>query len=125
MHLYNASGGNVAEVDAFNPLTNSWSQVASLPTPWGAIQRSTLVVGGKIVVLGGQSNGGYDGTYLSAIEEYDPAANAWSAVGSLPEPNEGQAVAWLNNELIVVDGTVDNQGGWAQDETLVNSQINL
>jgi N-acetylneuraminic acid mutarotase len=124
-HLYNSTGGNVSEVDAFNPVTNTWTQVASLPMPVGAIHCDTLVVNGKIVVLGGQTNGGYDGTYLSTIEEYDPVGNAWTNVGSLPEPNEGQSDAYINDELIVVDGTVDNQGGWAQDETLVNGQISL
>jgi N-acetylneuraminic acid mutarotase len=124
-HLYNQTGGNDAAVDAYNPVTNTWSAVASLPIPWSGIHGTTIVVNGKIVIVGGQTNGGYDGIYLNNIEEYDPAANTWAGVGTLPEANQGQAVAYVDGTLIVSDGTVDNQGGWAQNQTLLDSLIVL
>jgi N-acetylneuraminic acid mutarotase len=124
-HLYNQVGGNDASVDAYNPLTNTWTAVASLPMPWSGIHGTTIVVNNKIVIVGGQTNGGYDGIYLNQIEEYDPLANIWSNVGTLPEANQGQAVAYIGNQLIVAGGTVDNLGGWAQDETLLDSSIML
>jgi N-acetylneuraminic acid mutarotase len=124
-HLYNQTGGNDSQVDAYNPVTNTWAAVASLPFAWGGTHGTTLVVNGKIVIIGGQTNGGYDGIYLNNIEEYDPVANSWAAVGTLPEANQGQSVAYINGELIVADGTVDNQGGWAQDQTFLDSEIIL
>ena len=124
-HLYNETYGNDAQVDAYNPVTNKWTQVASLPMPWASLETTTLVVNGKIVIIGGQTNGGYDGIYLNDIEEYNPVTNQWSAVGTIPEANEGESVAYLNNELIVADGTVDNLGGWSQNQTWLNSQIKL
>jgi N-acetylneuraminic acid mutarotase len=125
LHLYNQTGGNVSEVDAYNPVTNTWSQVASLPFAWGGTHSTTLVVNGKIVIIGGQSNGGYDGIYLNNIEEFDPVANVWASIGTLPEANQGEACAYINNELIVAGGTVDNQGGWAQNQTWLDSEIIL
>jgi len=124
-HLYNQVAGNDATVDAYNPVTNTWTAVASLPMPWSGIHGTTLVVNNKIVIVGGQTNGGYDGIYLNNIEEYDPTANSWAGVGTLPEANQGQAVAYINGTLIVSAGTIDNLGGWAQDVTLLDSSIVL
>jgi len=109
----------------YNPVTNTWKRAASLPMPWSSLHCDTLAVNGKILIVGGQTNGGYDGIYLTNIDEFNSATNSWAQVGSLPEPNEGQSDAVIDNELIVVNGTVDNVGGWAQDETLINSQISL
>jgi regulation of enolase protein 1 (concanavalin A-like superfamily) len=125
MHLYSQTGGNQSEVDAYNPVTNTWTQVASLPVLLGGVHGTTLVVNNKIVVLGGQTNGGYDGIYQANVYEYDPISNAWTTVGTLPEANQGQSVAYINNQLIVADGTVDNQGGWAQNQVLIDGAIQL
>jgi N-acetylneuraminic acid mutarotase/regulation of enolase protein 1 (concanavalin A-like superfamily) len=124
-HLYNEYGGNDSEVDAYNPITNQWTTVASLPMTWSSVHTTTMAVNGKIVILGGQTNGGYDGIYLNNIEEYDPVANQWSAIGTLPEANEGESDAYINGELIVVGGTVDDFGGIMQDQTWITAQIGL
>ena len=124
-HLYNMTKGNDAEVDAYDPVANAWTKVASLPMPWSSNETSTIVADGKIVLVGGQTNGGYDGIYLSAVEAYDPAAGTWSQVGTLPEANEGQSTAYVNGQLIVADGTVDNLGGWSQDAVFVTSEVTI
>jgi N-acetylneuraminic acid mutarotase len=125
MHLNSQTTGNDSEVDAYNPATNTWTTVAPLPLLLGGIHGTTLVVNNKIVVLGGQTNGGYDGIYQAGIYEFDPVANAWSTVGTLPEANQGQSIACINGQLIVADGTVDNQGGWAQNQVLIDGAIQL
>ncbi len=124
-HLYQSTTGAVAEVDAYNPVTNLWSQVAALPMPWTGLHSTTIVVNGKIVVVGGATNGGYDGIYLDTIEEYNPVANAWRNVGTIPEANQGESVAYINGTLIVADGTVDNLGGWSTDQTWLDNEIVL
>ncbi len=125
LHLYNQTWGNDATVDAYNPVTNTWSAVASLPFAWSGTHGTTMVVNNKIVIVGGQANGGYDGIYLSNIEEYDPTTNRWALVGNTPEANQGEATAYINGELIVSGGTVDNQGGWSQTQTWLDSLIIL
>jgi N-acetylneuraminic acid mutarotase len=117
MHRYDEIHGNDAEVDAYNPSTNQWTKMASLPMPWGSNETTTLVANNKIILVGGQTNGGFDGNYLSTIEEYDPTTNQWTNAGNLPEANEGESAAYINGALIVAGGTVDNHGGWAQKQT--------
>ncbi len=93
-------------------MTNTWRKVTSLPMPWSSVHCDTIAVNGKIVIAGGQTNGGWGGIYLTKIDEYNPATNRWTQAGSLPEPNEGQSAAFIHNQYIVVNGTVDNLGGW-------------
>jgi N-acetylneuraminic acid mutarotase/regulation of enolase protein 1 (concanavalin A-like superfamily) len=124
-HLYQAVTGNDAEVDAYDPATNTWTTMAPLPMPWSAIEDTTLVINNKIVILGGQTNGGFDGIYLNNIEQYDPTTNLWTSAGTLPEANEGEAAAYINGELIVADGTVDNLGGWAQQQTWIDAMFSV
>jgi N-acetylneuraminic acid mutarotase len=124
-HLYAESTGNDSQVDAYNPATNSWTQVASLPQTWSSFHVSTIVINNKIVIVGGQTNGGYDGIYQNLIDEFNPATNRWSNVGTLPEANEGLAVAYINSELIAADGTVDNLGGWATDQTWIDKSLSF
>ena len=50
---------------------------------WGSVHCDTLVVNGKLVIVGGQTNGGFDGIYLTNIDQYDPATNSWYGVGLL------------------------------------------
>jgi N-acetylneuraminic acid mutarotase/fibronectin type 3 domain-containing protein len=124
-HLY-AGNNNVAEVDAYNPVTDTWTRVASLPMPVSSIGVSTIVVNGKILVVGGQTNGGYNHTYLNTILSYDPTANGWTQVGTMPEPNQSLAVGYVNGQLIVATGSVDSNGyGWAQNWTWVDSSLPL
>ena len=67
-------------------------------------------------------HGGYDGIYQNSINEYDPVANIWTLAGKLPEAMQGGSVSYINGQLIVADGTVDNQGGWAQNQIWLDSQ---
>ncbi len=122
-HKYDQTGGNVAEVDVYNPATNVWTKAASLPFTWGSVHTNVLVINNKIVVVGGQTNGGYDGIYIANIEAFNPSTNKWSAVGLLPEANEGESVAYIDNKLFVVDGTVDNLGGWSTRQTWINGSL--
>ena len=115
-HVYDTIHGNVAEVDAYDPVADAWTKVASLPVPLGSIETSTTTADGKIIVVGGGTNGGYDGLYQNTVLVYDPATNQWSTPVTLPEANEGMSVAYVGNELVVAQGTVDNQGGWSQNQ---------
>src|SRR5207248_10250437 len=112
-HLYKQPTGNDSDVHAYDPTTDTWTAVASLPAGRGAIHTATIAANGKIVVVGGQLNGGYDGIYQDRIDVYDPATNKWTLAGRLPEANEGMSVGYIGGTLYVADGTVDNFGGWS------------
>jgi non-specific serine/threonine protein kinase len=72
-----------------------WTELAAMRYPRGAL--ALAAAAGLLVALGG-SNGAQN---LSPVEAYDPAANAWRDIGTLPVPRnhitgfslEGQACA--------------------------------
>ena len=59
-HPYGSTTGNGAEVDAYDPVANAWTRVAPLPVGWSNIETATMVVNGKIVIVGGRTHGGSD-----------------------------------------------------------------
>ncbi len=78
-------GGNVApgagsKNEAFSPLTDTWTTVASLP-----IARGGAAIGvkfNKVYVAGGSTNIGI--TLTSAMSVYDPATDVWTT-GPVPD----------------------------------------
>ena len=58
-------------------------------------------VGGKLYVTGGW---GSDGSPVSTAEVYDPAANTWSMVASVPVGLAAAAVSVLDGKMYVVGG---------------------
>jgi uncharacterized repeat protein (TIGR01451 family) len=65
---------------AYDPVTNTWD--TTLPTmSVGRRNPNAGVIGGKIYVISGRSAAS---TYLASGEVYDPVANAWSPIASMP-----------------------------------------
>ena len=50
---------------------------------------AVAVLDGKLYAVGGYSG---DGSYLSSVERYDPALDAWEAVAPMGEERDGLAV---------------------------------
>lgn len=95
----------VANVDAFDPATNTWTPRAPMPTVRGEI--GVGVVNGVLYAVGGNNGSGYDVTTLRAtVEAYDPATNTWTTRAPMPTPRAGLAV-------VVVDGVIYAIGGIA------------
>lgn len=76
----NTSGASIVECDVYDPVGNTWTQVASLNV---ARSRGTAVLlsDGRVLVTGGTND---NSTMLTSAEIYDPNANTWTAVTSLP-----------------------------------------
>jgi N-acetylneuraminic acid mutarotase len=96
----------------YNPATDAWTRKADLIAALSHAEASTLVVNGKIVVLGGQVD---DEKTTAAVRVYDPAANRWSSLTSLPERRKGGAAGYLNGKLIFTGGQRD--GDWHVSKT--------
>jgi N-acetylneuraminic acid mutarotase len=90
-----------AEVDAYNPRTNTWTTVAPLPTARGAL---AVVAGnnGIIYAIGGSQGGT---TCFSEVDAYNPRTNTWTTVAPLPTAL-GDLAAAVGN-----DGTIYAIGG--------------
>lgn len=61
-----------------------WESLAPLPEPNGGF--ACGVVGYRLIVAGGTNWKDDTKHWLDVIWSYDPAANAWSVVGHLPQP---------------------------------------
>jgi N-acetylneuraminic acid mutarotase len=105
--------GNSADVDVYNPATDSWSSLASLPEGRSHIMNSTLIYNGQILVVGGE----IDGTDFSPdVLVYDPVANTWTKLTNLalPQGRKTPIASIFGNQLVVVGGQNPNPDadGW-------------
>ena len=83
-------------VDAYDPLTDSWSQKADMPDPTTHVGfaregRNVWVIGGFV--------GDNPGVATADVWIYDIDANTWSAGPSMPRPIAGGGVAVLGRNL--------------------------
>ncbi|MGT2532752.1 kelch repeat-containing protein [Streptomyces nojiriensis] len=82
---------NAAEV--YNPVNNSWSTLMAMPT------RREYLGAAAAACPPGQSGicvyavGGFGAGFLSLVESYNPATNAWSPVASMPTARGSAATA--------------------------------
>jgi len=63
-----AYGTPSSKVDAYNPTTNTWTQVASLPTARGELATATSTTGTVYAIGGGD---GFEGTITSEVDAYN------------------------------------------------------
>jgi N-acetylneuraminic acid mutarotase len=75
--------------------------VASLPMTLGHIHAGTDAADGKIVVVGGVTNGFVN---TSKIHVFDPTQNRWSVGGSLPAPRKSVNLMIDNGTLFIAGG---------------------
>jgi N-acetylneuraminic acid mutarotase len=94
-----ATYGN--RVYAYNPATNAWTARASYPVGLSHHNASTLVVNGRIVVMGGEI--GY-GKRTAAVRVYNPATNSWSSTTNLPAARDADIAGYLNGKIYFVAG---------------------
>ncbi len=105
------AGRDSSAIEQYDTLLNTWTTKAAMT--WPREHCGAAVLNGKIVVAGGcrehWENVGSDLTLaLSHVEQYDIAANAWTALESLP-------TAVIFGQAAVVDGTLYLAGGWRAD----------
>ena len=70
-----------AEVQMYDPATNTWTARAPLPLARSHITSATLVRNGRIIVLGGIGPGN---RVINRVDSYDPVSNAWTPLTPLP-----------------------------------------
>jgi N-acetylneuraminic acid mutarotase len=72
-------------VDRYDPATDTWHPVASLPAPVSHIEPSTVSYDGRILVAGGRARSAAREN-VDDIFAYNPATDRWSHIGRLPVP---------------------------------------
>lgn len=93
----------ISAVYMYDPITDSWTERAPMPTPRGAL--AVTEYGGKLYAIGG-----YDrAANLGAVEVYDPATDTWSAKAPLPTPRDHLAAVTVGDRLIAIGGRLNGR----------------
>lgn len=105
----------------YDPVADKWD-TQHAPMPTAREHLTSAVVDGKLYVIGGEvpnPDGTGNETYkrLATVEMYDPAADQWTALASMPTPRSSITSAVLNGQIHVVSGeNVQDSCVFAQHE---------
>lgn len=89
----------VNTVESYNPATNTWTTLASMPTARYALGVGTI--GGILYAVGG-----FDGSnVLDVVEAYNPATDTWTQMNPMPSATLDPGVGTINGTLYVVGGS--------------------
>lgn len=89
---------------AYDPAADAWTRKADLPRASSHAESGTLVINGKIVVLGGQLD---DIKVTADTRIYDSATDTWSLLTPLPEDRKGGVAGYLNGKVVYTGGQRD------------------
>ena len=89
---------NTAAVQRFDPNTGTWTQLPPVPSP--VSDCGVAVVGGRLIVVGGESIG----TVFSTVRAFDLTTSTWSTLPSLAAARHGEGVTVIGNTLYAIDG---------------------
>ena len=94
--------GSTNRLFRYDPRTDSWTELASLPVQGGADHCNAAATGGKLYVLGAIRIGSsfVDGDTW----EYDPARDHWEIVGRMSTPRGASGVASTGRNIYVAGG---------------------
>ena len=122
----------LATVEAYDPQTDSWQQVASMPR--SSNFHAAAAVGGKIYVTGG-ANDSY--ASVNSVCVYDPHADAWTPLANMSIARTDHASAAVGGKLYVFGGDGDEgllrtaevydsaSDSWAEGTSLASERISL
>jgi hypothetical protein len=94
---------NVAQVYTWNPATNVWATVASVPAARRRGSAGTVVYDGKIYLVGG-NNQGHNGGARPWFDCFDPQTNAWTVLPDAPRARDHFLASVVGNRLVLAGG---------------------
>lgn len=99
---FNSRSEVVADVDVYNPASNTWRSVA--PLPQALHHPNVAAAHGKVYVLGALLDANFSATGVTF--EYDPASNTWASRSAMPPGTErgAAAAATIDNKIYVAGG---------------------
>ena len=102
----------LSTVEEYDPIIDTWTTKADMPTARGWTSPSSAVVDGKIYVIGG-----WDGNkMISTVEEYDPANDTWIQKADMPTRREDIGACMINGKIYAIGGY--SPGAWVGLKTM-------
>lgn len=114
---------NQSLVEMYDPTTDSWTQVADMPTQRGHITSSIDTLAGRIYVVGGTNNGGTGGLPSADVAAYEPVTNTWTILTDLPSARKAPVVGFINGKVYVHSGNAGAKQGASR--TLWEGTVNF
>jgi N-acetylneuraminic acid mutarotase len=105
----NNAYANVAPAEVYDPATNTWSDLPSLPTPRNHV--SGFVFGANVCVAGGRSPA------TTRVDCFNLESSSWIRFPNLPRATSGAGATTLD------DGSAVILGGQDAQETRINDQF--
>ena len=102
---FKAPQTSVSTVEEYDIEKNTWRERSPMPTPRN--HTTAGVVNGKIYVIGGRAGAAFitEATDISAVEEYDPATDKWSApLARMPTARSALGSGVYNGRIYVAGG---------------------
>jgi N-acetylneuraminic acid mutarotase len=107
--------------EAYDPINNTWTAAASMPTGTSSMQANT--VNGKIYVIGGLTGDISADLAVNTTQIYDPISDSWTMGASMPYSVQYYASAAVDDNIYVIGG-VDNYLSTKQDPDARYVQFN-
>ena len=113
--MYMVGGGNYscgvyATLQAYDPVSNVWNNLAPMPT--ARYEVGVTELNGLLYAIGGNPGCGSSG--LGAVECYNPGSNSWSTLAPLPTGLAQPGVVSANGKIYAI-------GGWSHNGIVVYS----
>ncbi len=101
----------LARAAAYNPATNHWRRIATLPEPRGGA--TAVWDGHELLVVGGAGRArlGRVAPLARVGFAYNPATNRWRRLSPMPSGRAGAAILWTGKRLLVWGGSLTADGG--------------
>ena len=97
----------LSTVEEYDPKTNTWRQVADMPTP--RYYPKAAVVNDMVYVFGGwYEERGVKLDYPVRVEAYDPATDTWTRKKDMPVSRVHPAVGAVDGKIYIIGGST----GW-------------
>jgi N-acetylneuraminic acid mutarotase len=90
------------DVQIYDPATNTWSLGAAMPKAASHVSSSTFVMGGRIIVAGGESS---HGVSVRDVFAYTPSTNSWVTLTFLPAPRFSGVATAIDGKILFTTGS--------------------
>jgi N-acetylneuraminic acid mutarotase len=93
---------NTGALEAYDVVGGRWLELPPMPTPRSGV--AGAVVGGRLIVFGGEGNDEDPDGVFDEVEAYDPVSAAWTPLPSMPTPRHGIGAAVVDDAVYIPGG---------------------